>query len=69
MKKNNNSCLKVGTRCRWNDPAIGDYRPEERVMALNRVFTVTSIRGEIILISDGVTEAEVFAHELEPLNQ
>lgn len=65
MKKNTTSWLKVGTRCRWHDPAIEDYQPEERQAILDRVFTITRIRGEIVLVSDGTTEAEVLAHELE----
>ena len=60
--------LKVGTKCKWNDPAIDDYPEEDREGILNRVFTIEEINGEVILISDDEgTEAEVFACELELL--
>ncbi len=59
--------LKVGTKCKWNDPAINDYEESEREEAANRVFTIEGINGDIILISDGSTEAEVPISELEPL--
>ena len=61
--------LKVGTKCKWNDPAIDDYPKKDRKKLLNRVFTVEQINGEVILISDDEgTEAEVFACELELLD-
>lgn len=56
--------LGVGTKCKWNDPAINDYPESEREEILNRVFTIEEINGEVILISDeDGTEAEVFACE------
>lgn len=59
--------LKVGTKCKWNDPAINDYEESEREEAANRVFTIEGINGDIILICDGATEAEVPISELDPL--
>lgn len=59
--------LKVGDYVRWNDPGINDYEPENRQAMLDREFIIEEINGEIILISDGYSEAEVTANELEPL--
>ena len=64
--------IKSGVKCRWNDPGINDYEPEERQGVLARVFEVVSAPQEIeddtvILISDGHSEAEVYASELEPV--
>ena len=57
--------LKVGDRVKWNDPNIEDYSKEERQNALKRVFTIDSISGDIYLISDGYSEAEVTKNELK----
>ena len=56
--------LKIGDKVKWNDPAINDYPIEDREDALNRIFNIISINGDIILISDGETEVEVFEEEL-----
>lgn len=66
--------IKIGSKCYWNDSAINDYPIEEQSALLERVFTVVQINGsdfgsvtssdDIILISDGDTEAEVFVDEL-----
>lgn len=68
------SLLKVGNKCFWIDPAINDYKKTEKKKALKRIFTIISINGDengvfksdddIIVISDGNTESEVFAKEL-----
>ena len=56
--------VKIGDKVKWNDPAINEYLEEERDEVLNRVFDVVDINGEIILISDGFSEAEVTENEL-----
>lgn len=58
--------IKVGDKVTWNDPAIEEYPEEERYAALCRTFEVVKIKGDVILISDGVTEAEVTENELIP---
>lgn len=65
--------IKVGAKCAWDDPAINEYSNDVE-MAKKRVFTVISVNGDtegrceepddIVLISDGITEAEVYAKEL-----
>lgn len=68
------SLIKVGNKCFWVDPNINSYKKTEKKKALKRIFTIISINGDengvfnsdddIILISDGNTENEVFAKEL-----
>ena len=68
--------VRVGAKCRWHDPAIADYGSKRKQrLALERVFTIEKIIGtdqeariaenDIVLISDGHTEAEVPVKELE----
>ena len=57
--------IKKGLKVKWNDPAIHEYPEEEREAALNRKFEVVKVKGDIITISDGCTEAEVTEDELE----
>ena len=56
--------FKIGDKVKWNDPAINDYPIEDREDVLNRIFDIVSINGDIILISDGVSEVEVYEEEL-----
>ena len=62
-----NNWIKVGAKCRWNDPGINDYNTEDRESVLNRTFSIVSFNGDIITIDDGFTTAEVYAHELDEL--
>lgn len=74
------SWLHTGTQCRWNDPGINDYVPQDRDYARQRIFTVIAINGnssahvtdddDIVLIAceDG-SEAEVPPYELVKLNK
>jgi hypothetical protein len=61
--------FKVGDKVKWNDPGLNDYPEEDREMVRLNVYTIEEINGtdedSIILISDGITEAEVTANELE----
>lgn len=59
--------IRKGSKVHWLDPAIHDYPDEEWLNALNRIFTVYEIKGDIYYISDGFTEAEVTLNELEPI--
>ena len=70
--------LKIGDKVRWNDPAIEDNEPENKKEFLSRIFKITNIYSDeeddieddtICYISDGFTEAEVYASELEKINQ
>lgn len=66
--------IKVGNKCYWLDPAANEMKKAARKKALKRLFTIISINGDIegkyksdddiVLISDGCTESEVFASEL-----
>ncbi len=58
-----------GDKVRWNDPGIEDYAPEEREEVLARVFTVDEANGDIILISNEDSSAEVYASELELISE
>lgn len=60
--------LKVGSKVKWNDPAIDDYDEECRETVRNRVFTIKEINGDVILIRCDGTEAEVPVHELDPVD-
>ena len=48
---------------------VGDfviwYDPDEENRDLSIAYKVLRMNGEVILIGDGVSEAEVFAHELK----
>ena len=65
------SWIKVGAKCKWNDPAITDYPKNKRKEILNRVFTIVGISDEefdedtIMEIDDGVSFAEVYPNELK----
>lgn len=59
--------FKVGDFVHWNDPGINDYGLVERDELLGREFEVVSVNGDIILITDGFSEAEVYEEELEPI--
>ena len=69
------SWIKPGAKCRWNDPAIDDYQPEDRQAVLDRIFEIALVpqieddddwSDAIITIEEvgGGSEAEVYAHEL-----
>ncbi len=59
----------IGDKVHWNDPGIEDYDPEEREEILARVFNVDEANGEIILISNEDSSAEVYASELELISK
>ena len=65
------SWIKVGAKCKWNDPAITFYPKNERKKVLNRIFTIVGISDEefdedtIIEIDDGVSFVEVYPNELK----
>jgi hypothetical protein len=60
--------FKVGDKVRWNDPALGDFEPNERVLQSEREYSIIEfLSDEICLISDGFGEAEVFLWELEKI--
>lgn len=67
LQKEQDEWIKVGVKCKWNDPAIDDYDESDRAEVLNRVWTIERIEGEVILLSTDGGEAEVFAHEIEPV--
>ena len=57
--------FRIGDKVKWNDPAIEDFDESDREEMLNRIFTVDKIGYSAIDISDGHSEAEVMADELE----
>ena len=65
--------IKVGAKCKWNDPAITDYPKNKRKEVLNRVFTIVGIKSDngkidedtIIEIDDDISFVEVYADELK----
>ena len=65
LQQEQDDWIKVGVKCKWNDPAIDDYDESDRAEVLNRVWTIERIEGEVILLSTDGCEAEVFAHEIE----
>ena len=66
--------IKVGNQCYWLERALYLYRKNTTKKALKIIFAIVAINGEavgvytdeddIILISDGTTESEVYANEL-----
>lgn len=59
--------IKIGAKCKWNDPGINEYEPKDRAMMLDRVFDIVSINGDIIGIENDVSYAEVFESEITPV--
>lgn len=67
--------IKVGVSCNWNDVAINDYEECEREIVKETTYEVIEIKLDdgiicddtIILISNGVSEVEVYAYEIERL--
>lgn len=49
--------IRVGSQVIW-------YDPERSARDLKRVWTVDDLRGEIVYISDEISVAEVYPHEL-----
>lgn len=65
--------IRNNARVYWYDPAINDYPQEERESKKRTIYTIFGLEdGEeidddtIISISDGTTDAEVYASELRP---
>ena len=67
--------IRPGVKCHWIDPCIKDFAPEERENQLNMVFEIVNINrkddrvnedDDIVLISNGNSEAEVLPSELIP---
>lgn len=66
--------IKIGSKVKWNEPGIEDYDIKYRKKVLDRIFKVFSINNgksekcengdDIVGISDGFSEAEVYAREL-----
>ena len=57
--------MKIGDKVIWNDIAINDFDPEERVEQENRMYTIIDIKDDTALIADEYGEAEVFLDEFE----
>ena len=56
--------IYVGCNVKWNDPALNEYNPQDRQDMLDREFEVIEI-SSVLIISDGISEAEVLPDELE----
>lgn len=52
--------VRVGSQVIW-------YDPEKAARDLKRIWTVVDLRGEIVYISDEISVAEVYPHELRVL--
>ena len=60
--------FNVGTKVKWNDPAINEFYEEDREEQLNRIYEIVEIINKsegIVLIKDEYGEAEVYIDELE----
>lgn len=73
--KKNFPHIKVGGHVRWNDPAINDFKPKDRKNQLDIVWEIQKIDGTLIeddtvvhITREDGGEAEVYAHELEPVS-
>lgn len=67
LKDANNVEISVGDEVYWNDPAINNLDAEERKEAWLTIWKVDSIdeENEMVSISTGHSEAEVYPKELE----
>lgn len=68
------SLIWPGALVLWNDPAICDYDVVDRIDQDTRVFRVVNIYGgkntaseddDMLLLTDGFSEVEAFAHEVD----
>jgi hypothetical protein len=66
--------VRQGALVLWRDPCIFDYVAADRVEQDSRVFRVveggdrdegSSLDNDILLLSDGFSEVEAFAHEVD----
>lgn len=60
--------FNVGTKVKWNDPAINEFNEEDREEQLNIIYEIVEIINKsegIVLIKDEYGEAEVYIEELE----
>ena len=59
--------IEIGTKVKWNDPAIADFTEgKERELQKSRIFEVVDIiDDETVLIADEYGEGEVFIDELD----
>lgn len=57
--------IRIGTKVKWNDPAIEDYKGEERELQKSRVYEVVDIIDEdAVLLEDEFGEVEAYVNEL-----
>ena len=57
--------IRIGTKVKWNDPAIDDYKEEERELQKSRVYEVVDIINEdAVLLEDEFGEVEAYVNEL-----
>ena len=58
--------IEMGTKVKWNDIAIADFKGKEREFQESRVYEVIDfINEDMVLIADEYGEGEVFIEELE----
>ena len=57
--------LKVGDKVWWNDPDNGFSSGFYTITGIHTESGVIEYSDDIVFISNGTTQAEVFAHELE----
>lgn len=57
--------LKVGDEVWWNDPDNGISSGYYTITGIHTESGVIEYANDIVFISNGTTQAEVFAHELE----
>ena len=57
--------IRIGTKVKWNDPAIKDLGAAERELQESRVYEVADIINEdAVLLEDEYGEVEAYVSEL-----
>lgn len=57
--------IRIGTKVKWNDPAIEEFSGEERELQKSRVYEVVDIINEdAVLLEDEYGEVEAYVNEL-----
>lgn len=57
--------IRIGTKVKWNDPAIEEFEAGERELQKNRVYEVVDIINEdAVLLEDEFGEVEAYVNEL-----
>ena len=57
--------IEIGTKVKWNDPAIEEFKGKQRELQKSRIYKIVDIINEdMVLIADEYGEVETYVNEL-----